>query len=104
MSSSGRQHHDVARRERDLGPAGAAEQHAGTAGDDAEDLVRIAVEMMEREDPVAPGAHPAVACEQLLAGLGRVDDRVDPAAKDNREIWVVGDSGVDAEVQELGAH
>ena len=83
VGDAGRDYDNVAGAELHRPAALATESHADPTGGDAEHLVRAAVIVMTRVDPVFPGAGPTIAIEQrhtarcrITAGFKRatVDD------------------------------
>src|SRR5215210_1555913 len=95
-------HEDVARPDLEAPPARPTQLHGRRSADDAEDLVGDRMEVVEREDPVAPVGDPAVGLEELLAGVG-VPGRLDVAVDEHRQARV-RDRAVVFESLGLGSH
>ena len=84
MGDAGRDHDDIAGAQLDRRAALAAEPHADGPGSDAEHLVRGAVIVMVRVDPVAPRRAPAVGGEQRFAVGGRIGAGFERTAVDDQ--------------------
>src|ERR1700733_4262142 len=91
MASPRWDNHDVSGDDSPGLAVGSAEQHRRLAGHEAEHLMRIAVEVVKRENSVAPAAAPAVAREQLLAPPRVTDNLEHVVPDDDWERRVIGD-------------
>src|SRR6516165_2881916 len=64
VGEAGRDHDDITSAQLHRLAALATQSHADPTGGDAEDLVRAAVIVMMRIDPVLPGSGPTISIEQ----------------------------------------
>jgi hypothetical protein len=83
-------------------PARPAQLDRRSSADDAEHLMGDRVEVVEREDPVAPIGNPLVGVEELLARARSVG-RLNLAVDQDRQARV-GESAVVLEEVRLGRH
>jgi hypothetical protein len=104
VAGAGGEDEDVARRDVQRVALRAAERERRAAGDDAQHLVGVAVEVVEGEHAVGPRAAPPVAREQRAAGVGAAGRLVDAAVDEHRVVRVVDDEVAGRGPERLGLH
>lgn len=102
MGGTGREHGDVAGLQVNFDPVRSAELHAGRPGEDTQDLVGIAVIVVERIDAITPEPSPTVFTEHLLDRTARViGSELDRAAVEKQgPAGVVGKISIIAQMKD----